>query len=132
MTRESSHIMPANYNNTDLRRPQPHDTYYITGGDLHFLVSNYHQNVGFVSPNTPSLQVEKTLFRVHSHFFIRDSVMFNKLLQPSATAGSHFRKGSESNHIIITDVSSDDFATFLGVFYTPNPCVVIVLFADAS
>ena len=45
--------MPANYNSTDLQRLQPHGTYYIMGGDLHFLVSDYEQNVGFVSPNMP-------------------------------------------------------------------------------
>ena len=49
----SSVIMPANSNNADLQRLQPHDTYYIMGGDLHFLVSDYEQNVGFVSPNMP-------------------------------------------------------------------------------
>ncbi|EDQ99625.1 uncharacterized protein LACBIDRAFT_295936 [Laccaria bicolor S238N-H82] len=92
--------MPANNNDTDLQRLQPHHTYYIMGGDLHFLV-------------------EKTLFRVHSYFFIRDSVKFNKILQPSATAGQ-FREGSESNPIVIPDISPDDFATFLWVFYNPK------------
>lgn len=74
-----------------------------------------------------AIQVEKTLFRIHSYFFIRDSVKFNKLLQPSATAG-HLREGSQSNPIVVPDILPEDFATFLWVFY--NPCVVIVPFAD--
>ncbi|KIK05751.1 hypothetical protein K443DRAFT_130197 [Laccaria amethystina LaAM-08-1] len=92
--------MPSNDKSSDLQRLQPHGTYYIMGGDLHFLV-------------------EKTLFRIHSYFFIRDSIKFNKLLQPSATAG-HFREGSENNPIVIPDISPDDFATFLWVFYNPK------------
>ncbi|KDQ59002.1 hypothetical protein JAAARDRAFT_649995 [Jaapia argillacea MUCL 33604] len=54
--------------------------------------------------------VEDTLFKVHSFFFERDSEYFRTVFLQHGSS-------SESNPIIIEDVSITSFESFLGVFY---------------
>jgi len=83
---------------TALRR---HDEYYLTGGDLFFLVEQNH-------------------FRVHRYFFERESQFFKIQLATPASPGAARRGTSESTAIVLNDVKSADFAKFLWVFYNPK------------
>lgn len=75
-----------------------HGEYYLTGGDLFVLVTPIH-------------------FRVHRYFFERESEYFQKKLAGPSGA----RPGSsESTAIMVDDVTPDEFAKFLWVFYNPR------------
>ncbi|KIM46832.1 hypothetical protein M413DRAFT_422275 [Hebeloma cylindrosporum] len=95
----SSHVlarMSTEYNSPPLAH---HEQYYISGGDL-FIV------------------VEKTLFRVHSYFFLRESNDFAELITPASREAK--RRGSDvSTAITLDELSPEDFAKFLWVFYNP-------------
>jgi len=78
-----------------------HRTSYIPGGDLF-------------------IEIDKTVFRVHSHFFTRDSQLFNAKFNPSATPGVPREGTSQNNPFRIRDVSVADFEKFLWVFYNPT------------
>jgi hypothetical protein len=70
----------------------------------------------------PFLQTNDTLFRVHGYFFSRESSFFNKKLNPASPGD--VREGTNDNDpVVLKDVSSDEFAKLLWVFY--NPCVLI-------
>jgi len=58
--------------------------------------------------------VEKTLFKVHSHFFLRESTKFQEYLQTG-------QKGtSDSTAVVLESVTAHDFSVFLWVFYDPK------------
>jgi len=113
LTRQYSPPMSRNQNITPL--PSPTNTrpnspfsnlqrsfhYYLPGGDLYIQVSN-------------------TLFRVHSYFLIRESVIWQHFLR-------HNTRGRLQRHPIMlvdelptpTITSSDTFTAFLWIFYNP-------------
>ncbi|KAG6382000.1 hypothetical protein JVT61DRAFT_631 [Boletus reticuloceps] len=74
-----------------------HEEYYFRGGDVCF-------------------QVENTLFRLHRHFFQRESAHFHNLLGSSREGDD----GPEDNRFIIRDVKSDEFADLVWVWYNPR------------
>ncbi|KAJ7580152.1 hypothetical protein C8J56DRAFT_834130 [Mycena floridula] len=76
-----------------------HEEYYLSGGDLFFLVEHVH-------------------FRVHRYFFERESKFFqSKLCSPASPGGQNKQGTSESSAIFLDDVKHEDFARFLWVFY---------------
>jgi hypothetical protein len=78
-----------------------HDVYYINGGDLYFLV-------------------QTVTFRVHRYFFERESPRFKGLLSAPASPGAQRQGTSDSNAIVLDNVSPEEFAKFLWVFYNPR------------
>ena len=58
-------------------------------------------------------------FRVHRFFFERESPYFVRMLAVPASPGKEPQGTSDSNAILLEDVSADHFATFLWVFYNP-------------
>ncbi|KAF8953196.1 hypothetical protein BDZ97DRAFT_1929891 [Flammula alnicola] len=78
-----------------------HETYYISGGDLFILVDHIQ-------------------FKVHRYFFERESKFFSTKLATPVSAGSPLQGSGDSNAIILENVTADQFATFLWVFYNPK------------
>ncbi|KAF9268514.1 hypothetical protein L218DRAFT_852510, partial [Marasmius fiardii PR-910] len=78
-----------------------HDEYYLSGGDLFFLIEQYH-------------------FRVHRYFFERESNYFKAQLATPASPGAPRQGTSESSAIVLDNVKAADFAKFLWVFYNPK------------
>ncbi|KAJ3559850.1 hypothetical protein NP233_g11159 [Leucocoprinus birnbaumii] len=78
----------------------PHPEYHIRGGDLY-------------------LRVDKTIFRIHSYFFVRESQYWkDELAGPVSPGDEQLKKGmDEQNAIIIEEEKPEDFAQFLWVFY---------------
>ncbi|KAG8221239.1 hypothetical protein J3R82DRAFT_1401 [Butyriboletus roseoflavus] len=74
-----------------------HGEYYFRDGNICFLVEN-------------------TIFRLHRHFFERESDYFRERLNPS----SEGEDGSPNSPYIIHDVKSDEFAHFVWVWYNPQ------------
>ncbi|EKM81312.1 hypothetical protein AGABI1DRAFT_112980 [Agaricus bisporus var. burnettii JB137-S8] len=88
-------------NENDGRSPSlaPHTEYYIKGGDLYILL-------------TP------ILYRVHSHFFIRESKFWrDELTGPSSLKEEPLRKGSTSSSAIILQEDPQKFDRLLWIFY---------------
>ncbi|KAJ4483889.1 hypothetical protein J3R30DRAFT_3285271, partial [Lentinula aciculospora] len=83
---------------TALRR---HEEYYLTGGDLFFLIEQNH-------------------FRVHRYFFERESQWFKLQLGTPASPGAIRQGTSESTAIVLDNVKASNFAKFLWVFYNPK------------
>ncbi|KAJ3811355.1 hypothetical protein EV368DRAFT_73606 [Lentinula lateritia] len=84
---------------TALRR---HEEYYLTGGDLFFLIEQNH-------------------FRVHRYFFERESQFFKRELATPASPGATRQGTSESTAIVLdSSVKASSFAKFLWVFYNPK------------
>ncbi|KAG1782003.1 hypothetical protein EV702DRAFT_961236 [Suillus placidus] len=81
-----------------LARVIHHKDYYIRGGDMTVLVENH-------------------LYRIHSHFFERESLFFRQKFQ---SAEGEERGSSDNNAYTLDDVKSEDFARFLWVFYNPQ------------
>ncbi|THV06186.1 hypothetical protein K435DRAFT_645658 [Dendrothele bispora CBS 962.96] len=77
------------------------EKYFLTGGDLFFLVEQEH-------------------FRVHRYFFERESPYFKAQLAIPAAPGAPRQGSSITSSIILDDVRSADFARFLWVFYNPR------------
>jgi hypothetical protein len=69
-------------------------------------------------------QVENHLYRIHSHFFERESLFFRQKFQ---SAEGEERGSSDNNAYTLDDVKSEDFARFLWVFY--NPYVYLISFS---
>lgn len=61
--------------------------------------------------------VENHLYRIHSHFFERESLFFRQKFQSSE---GEERGSSDNNAYTLDDVKSEDFARFLWVFYNPK------------
>ncbi|KAJ3553442.1 hypothetical protein NP233_g12643 [Leucocoprinus birnbaumii] len=81
-------------------KPVPHQVYNIRGGDLY-------------------LRVDKTIFRIHSYFFLRESKYWNdELVGPISPGDEKLKNGQdEKNAIVIDDEKPEDLAQFLWVFY---------------
>lgn len=65
-------------------------------------------------------QVDTVLFRVHSHFFLRESAFWKKelLSGPNAREDEPFKQGnSSSDPVKLVNEKPGDFARFLWVFY---------------
>ncbi|KIY65849.1 hypothetical protein CYLTODRAFT_356116 [Cylindrobasidium torrendii FP15055 ss-10] len=90
-----------------------HDEYYLTGGDLFFLVQQY-------------------LFRVHRYFFERESLFFKGELAAPASPGEARRGSSEGNAILLDDVTANEFAKLLWVFYNPKYSIYNATWQDWS
>jgi hypothetical protein len=67
-----------------------------------------------------NIRVEDHIFRVHKYFFTRGSSHFRRLFEPSRFLVQDPPGSSESNPIILEDISSSAFACFLSVFYNPK------------
>ena len=65
--------------------------------------------------------MEQVLFRVHRYFFDRESKWFGGKLEAPASPGGKLMGSDPSTAIILDELSADDFAKFLWVFY--NKCV---------
>ncbi|CAA7260421.1 unnamed protein product [Cyclocybe aegerita] len=79
-----------------------HEEYYLDGGDMHVLVA------------------QRTLFRVHGYFFSRESPVFNEKLR---LPGNVLESQTNPRVIMLNDVSPEEFAKFLWVFYNPRYCI---------
>ncbi|KAI0071178.1 hypothetical protein K474DRAFT_1607332 [Panus rudis PR-1116 ss-1] len=86
---------------TAVEKVKRHPTYYLQGGDIHFLVENY-------------------IFRVHRYFFERESAVFREKLAIPAAAGQPAKGSSDANPYPLDDVRANDFSKFLWVFYNPK------------
>lgn len=101
-----------------------HEEYYIPSGDVVFLVSKLICSpvciVG-VPIRLMTLQVENILFRIHRYFLLRDSPVFRDMLSLPAPLDSGLeQEGTSDQHpILLPQVTSEDFAHFLWVFYNP-------------
>ncbi|KAM6502791.1 hypothetical protein JOM56_002768 [Amanita muscaria] len=78
-----------------------HYEYFLSGGDLFIMVENVQ-------------------FRVHSHFFDRESPWFRTKMATPASPGMPKPGTSESTAIILTDLRPAEFSRFLWVFYNPK------------
>ncbi|KAJ3557081.1 hypothetical protein NP233_g11832 [Leucocoprinus birnbaumii] len=94
---------PATGSDTMTEALSRHHQYYISGGDLHFLVRRTH-------------------FRVHSYFFRRESKYWSRRLAGPVSPGDEPRLPGthESTAFVVEDEDPEDFATFLWVFYNPQ------------
>lgn len=91
--------------NGSLRPMKRSTSFYITGGDLFFVVGEY-------------------TFRVHSYFFTRESQLFKDRLAISEAGMSLEGNGSSMTSAIILsddfDITPEEFESFLKVFYNPR------------
>ena len=78
-----------------------HPTYYLPEGDLFIIV-------------------QQTQFRIHSYFLLRESIHFQRLLNPFSYSISTAPGISAARPLILTDITSRNLAIFLWVFYTPR------------
>ncbi|KAL1742320.1 hypothetical protein HDZ31DRAFT_43502 [Schizophyllum fasciatum] len=78
-----------------------HEEYYITTGDLHFVV-------------------DRTRFRVHRYFYERESDYFRSILLAPISPGATRQGTTDENAIELDYVTSDEFAKFNWVFYNPK------------
>ncbi|OAX40618.1 hypothetical protein K503DRAFT_714161 [Rhizopogon vinicolor AM-OR11-026] len=76
----------------------PHKDYFLRGGDLNVLVGNH-------------------LYRVHSYFFYRESLVWRQMLEGPADSEDH---GPNDTPFTLDDVKSEDFERFLWVIYNPE------------
>ncbi|KAG2137431.1 uncharacterized protein EDB93DRAFT_1091189 [Suillus bovinus] len=77
-----------------------HKDYYLRGGDMNVLIGNYH-------------------YRIHSHFFYRESLIWRQMLDASPDGGEHGTTDAPSP-FTLDDVKSEDFDRFLWVIYNPQ------------
>ncbi|KAG6857751.1 hypothetical protein H0H87_004167 [Tephrocybe sp. NHM501043] len=85
----------------EFKQVQRNYRFYLTGGDVHFLV-------------------EKQLFRVHRYFFERESRVFREQIQMPPTDGGPRDGDEEAMAIVLDDISVAAFETLLSVFYNPK------------
>ncbi|KAK0454514.1 hypothetical protein EV421DRAFT_1699992, partial [Armillaria borealis] len=78
-----------------------HEVYYIKGGDIYFLVDEY-------------------IFRVHRHFFERESSKFRQMFGGPTSPGKELEGSSPSAAFRLSDITAEDFAHFLWIFYNPR------------
>lgn len=97
--------------------PKYHKDYYIQGGNLYFLVCPIAHDIStpsFLTNTKTSAKAEKTLFRVHSYFFVRESKHWEEVLvYPEGEP----RKGQDVKNPFVLEEEPEDFAQFLWVFY---------------
>ncbi|KAJ4483884.1 hypothetical protein J3R30DRAFT_3328897 [Lentinula aciculospora] len=86
-----------------LRQLKRSPEFFLTGGDLHFVVQEYR-------------------FRVHSYFFTRESQHFRQRLAISDAFDLQGNGSSMSSAILLDDydITAEDFESFLKVFYNPR------------
>jgi hypothetical protein len=103
----------ANGSQNGVSRVNHHSEYYLKDGNVTFLVRHHSLRVLLVLTTTCE-QVENTLFRVHRHFFERESQFFieefTKTPQEVTSGTSAYR---------LDNISSADFAKLLWVWYSP-------------
>jgi hypothetical protein len=104
--------------------PKHNPDYYFESGDIIFLVScnltvQKHDNylVDISSTYTYPPKVEKSLFRVHRHFFVRESVVFHDMLSIPSGSETTIEGLSDDNPIVLEDVRRVDFENMLWMFY---------------
>ncbi|KAH9965395.1 hypothetical protein BC827DRAFT_854080 [Russula dissimulans] len=92
--------MPTSHNSSSVSPPlgRPHKEYFIAEADTTF-------------------KVENTLFKVHKYFFVRESPYFEKLFRHPAPPCNDPPGLSETNPVVLKDITSEAFAGLLGVFY---------------
>ncbi|KAF9445066.1 hypothetical protein P691DRAFT_785726 [Macrolepiota fuliginosa MF-IS2] len=77
----------------------PHPDYYLSDGNLHFLA-------------------ERTHFKVHAHFFLRESRFWHReLLGPSSSGGLLSARGTSDSNAIVLEEKAEDFEQLLWVWY---------------
>ncbi|KAH8110577.1 hypothetical protein DFH11DRAFT_1514228 [Phellopilus nigrolimitatus] len=81
--------------------PKRNEKYYIPSGDVVF-------------------RVEKELFRVHRHFFVRESPLFRDMLSLPSPSDKAVEGTSDKTPIYLPQVTSSGFEHFLWVFYNPK------------
>ncbi|PBK74052.1 ARM repeat-containing protein [Armillaria solidipes] len=79
-----------------------HEVYYIKGGDVHFLVG-------------------ECMFRVHRYFFERESSKFQQMFGGPTYPGMEPEGSSPDTAFRLSDITAEDFAHFLWIFYNPRP-----------
>ncbi|PBK82775.1 hypothetical protein ARMGADRAFT_684840 [Armillaria gallica] len=87
---------------SELTGIKKHEVYYIKGGDVYFLV-------------------EEWMFRVHSYFFERESSKFQQMFGGPTSLGVEPEGSSPDTAFRLSDITAEDFAHFLWIFYNPMP-----------
>ncbi|KAK0183596.1 hypothetical protein F5146DRAFT_235099 [Armillaria mellea] len=87
---------------SELAGIKKHEVYYIKGGDVYFLV-------------------EEWMFRVHSYFFERESYKFQQMFGGPTLLGVEPEGSSPDTAFRLSDITAEDFAHFLWIFYNPRP-----------
>ncbi|KAG2146303.1 hypothetical protein DEU56DRAFT_731744 [Suillus clintonianus] len=77
-----------------------HKDYYLRGGDLNVLIGNH-------------------LYRIHSYFFYRESLVWRQKLDAPPDSGEHGSTDASAPYTL-DDVKSEDFERFLWVIYNPQ------------
>jgi len=79
-----------------------HPEYHVRGGDLHFIAA-------------------RTMFRVNSYFFDRESKFWrDRLAGPVSPGDTSLTKGTNSANAIVIDESPEDFSRLLWVWYNDD------------
>ncbi|KAF9028120.1 hypothetical protein BDZ89DRAFT_776505 [Hymenopellis radicata] len=92
----------ANANgNSSSRQTRRSKDYYLSGGDLYFLV-------------------DEVYFRVHRYFFLRENPEFISGLRKADASWREGEGTSESTAYILDDTSASAFEKLLWVFYNPT------------
>jgi len=99
-----------------------HPEYYIDSADLHIVV-RFDISLPQQSVSEPTkCQAGRTLFRVHSYFFSRESPIFSRKINP-ASPGDIREGTTDKDPVFVDGVAPEDFEQLLWVFY--NPCVTL-------
>jgi hypothetical protein len=77
-----------------------HKDYYLRGGDMNVLIGNH-------------------LYRIHSYFFYRESLIWRQMLDAPPDGGEHGTADAPSP-FTLDDVKSEDFERFLWAIYNPQ------------
>jgi len=64
--------------------------------------------------------VENDLFRVHRHFFIRESAVFRDMLSLPASPDTEVEGDSDDKPIILEGIKSSDFRALMWMWYDPD------------
>ncbi|KAK0195864.1 armadillo-type protein [Armillaria mellea] len=81
-----------------------HEVYYVEGGDVYFLVGEY-------------------LFRVHRHILEEGSSKFQQMFGGPTSPGKEPEGSSPDAAFRLSDITAEDFAHFLWIFYNPKPSI---------
>ncbi|KAK0494865.1 hypothetical protein EDD18DRAFT_286584 [Armillaria luteobubalina] len=81
-----------------------HEIYYIKGGDVYFLVGG-------------------CMFCVHRYFFERESTKFQRMFDGPTSPGKKPEGSSPDTAFRLNDITAEDFAHFLWIFYNPKPSI---------
>jgi len=85
----------------DPGKPKRDPEYYFQDGNIVFLVENH-------------------LFRVHRHFFVRESAVFSDMLSIPAPPDTVVEGDSDDKPIVLDGVKSNDFRSLLWMWYDPG------------